>query len=472
MDRRYEVFISSTFVDLEDERAKVMRAVLQLDCFPAGMELFPAADASQWNVIQRAIDRCDYYIVLVAGRYGSLGENNLSYTEQEFDYAVKQGIPVLAFVHGNPDSIPFGKTDKNDVARQRLEAFREKVSTGRVRNTWLNPDDLAAKVTQALVNAFKTSPRHGWTRGQAAVAGDEAAAPATLSPLSPIAFNRQVRLSLQEHGSRFEELLNDALHPPSEYIASIDAQHNLSQGDYLARVKQCEDASVDLIQIATEAGYFGKEDHHRALLAATEQLSALNDIRSGYTALIKLRAYPSVLIFYAAGIAAVAKQNYALVRKFHEMRLSDPAYGRGPALTVLSPAYALDGPIQVPRPDGSRLKTPQSDRVLDAVRPSLMRLPLVNDRRCEDLFAQFEYLNALAAAVGGKVHPHYGRFLWYGADSFRGSSLAATTDSEIAEQAAEWSPFKARLFGSDLEAFKKAKAEFDQQIRHYNLVNR
>jgi len=164
MERRYEVFISSTFVDLKEEREKVMRAVLKLDCFPAGMELFPAADATQWKVIQRAIDRCDYYVVLVAGRYGSLGEDNLSYTEQEFDYAIKQGVPVLAFVHGDPDSIPAGKTDKSDDARRRLEAFRAKVSSGRMRNEWLNPDDLAAKVALALVNAFKTNPRPGWVR--------------------------------------------------------------------------------------------------------------------------------------------------------------------------------------------------------------------------------------------------------------------------------------------------------------------
>src|SRR4051812_1797855 len=105
MEKRHEVFISSTFVDLKDERDKVMRAVLKLDCFPAGMELFPASDASQWKVIQRAIDRCDYYVVIVAGRYGSLDEDKLSYTEKEFDYAVSKGIPVLAFVHGDPDAI-------------------------------------------------------------------------------------------------------------------------------------------------------------------------------------------------------------------------------------------------------------------------------------------------------------------------------------------------------------------------------
>lgn len=42
-DRRYQVFVSSTFRDLEVERQKVLQAVLEIKAFPAGMELFPSA---------------------------------------------------------------------------------------------------------------------------------------------------------------------------------------------------------------------------------------------------------------------------------------------------------------------------------------------------------------------------------------------------------------------------------------------
>jgi hypothetical protein len=41
MDVRYQVFVSSTYEDLKEERAEVMQALLELDCIPAGMELFP-----------------------------------------------------------------------------------------------------------------------------------------------------------------------------------------------------------------------------------------------------------------------------------------------------------------------------------------------------------------------------------------------------------------------------------------------
>ncbi|WP_289301301.1 DUF4062 domain-containing protein [Sporofaciens musculi] len=95
--KRYQIFVSSTFVDLKKERAAVLESILHLKCFPAGMELFPSASESQFNYIKRIIDDSDYYILLIGGRYGddSMG---LSYTEQEFDYAAGKGIPILAFL--------------------------------------------------------------------------------------------------------------------------------------------------------------------------------------------------------------------------------------------------------------------------------------------------------------------------------------------------------------------------------------
>jgi hypothetical protein len=56
MEKRYQVFVSSTFVDLKDERQKVMQTLMKMDCIPAGMELFPATDEEQFEFIKRIID--------------------------------------------------------------------------------------------------------------------------------------------------------------------------------------------------------------------------------------------------------------------------------------------------------------------------------------------------------------------------------------------------------------------------------
>ena len=44
MNKKYQVFVSSTYKDLTEERQEVIQALLELDCIPVGMEMFPAAD--------------------------------------------------------------------------------------------------------------------------------------------------------------------------------------------------------------------------------------------------------------------------------------------------------------------------------------------------------------------------------------------------------------------------------------------
>ena len=98
MDKKYQIFVSSTFIDLKEERQAVLKAVQEAEYIPSGMEMFPATDEEQFNFIKRIIDNCDYYVVIIAGRYGSLAPDGISYTEKEYDYAVSKGIRVLAFV--------------------------------------------------------------------------------------------------------------------------------------------------------------------------------------------------------------------------------------------------------------------------------------------------------------------------------------------------------------------------------------
>jgi hypothetical protein len=106
MDKVYQVFVSSTFADLEEERRIVSNGLAKAGFIPAGMELFPATDVQQLEYIKRVMDRSDYYIVIVGGRYGSLADGGVSFTEKEYEYAVEKGLPVLAFLHRDPKSIP------------------------------------------------------------------------------------------------------------------------------------------------------------------------------------------------------------------------------------------------------------------------------------------------------------------------------------------------------------------------------
>ena len=94
MNKRYQIFVSSTYEDLKEERRTVLSAVQDMEDIPSGMEMFPATDEEQFNFIKKIIDNSDYYVVIVAGRYGSIAPDGLSYTEKEYDYAVSKGIRV------------------------------------------------------------------------------------------------------------------------------------------------------------------------------------------------------------------------------------------------------------------------------------------------------------------------------------------------------------------------------------------
>lgn len=165
MSPRYQVFVSSTFRDLREERQAALDAVLELGHFPAGMEIFPAADSTPWGLIRKIIAESDYYVLLVGGRYGSSGPEGISYTEMEFDLAVELEKPVLAFLHGAPDQIPVGKSELEPEARKRLEAFREKVSVRHCKY-WANKDELKAAVLLGLVHAIRTQPAQGWVKNE------------------------------------------------------------------------------------------------------------------------------------------------------------------------------------------------------------------------------------------------------------------------------------------------------------------
>jgi hypothetical protein len=94
-EKRYSIFISSTYEDLKVERLAVQDVVISAGDFPVQMESFPAADEDQFEFIKSLIDKCDYYVLIVAGRYGTLAEDGMSYTEKEYRYAASKGITVL-----------------------------------------------------------------------------------------------------------------------------------------------------------------------------------------------------------------------------------------------------------------------------------------------------------------------------------------------------------------------------------------
>lgn len=162
---RFEVFVSSTFRDLQQERQAVLEAILEMGNIPAGMEIFPASATTPWELIESIIEGIDYYVLIIGGKYGSISEEGISYTEKEFEAALRHGVPILAFLHKEPGTLPLNNSETDEEARVKLEDFRGKVERSCHCKYWDSAEQLRAQVIVGLNFAIKTNPRPGWLRG-------------------------------------------------------------------------------------------------------------------------------------------------------------------------------------------------------------------------------------------------------------------------------------------------------------------
>jgi Domain of unknown function (DUF4062) len=159
--RKYQIFVSSTYLDLIKERQDAIKAIVDLGHMPSGMEGFPAIDMEQFEYIKKVIDQCDYYVLIIGNRYGSQAPDGVSFTEKEYHYAIKTGRVVLAFVKDLAGESP-------DLTREgkKFAAFRDHVRKTRIVHEWAAGDDLRYPVSRSLREAFEQQPKEGWVRAE------------------------------------------------------------------------------------------------------------------------------------------------------------------------------------------------------------------------------------------------------------------------------------------------------------------
>ncbi len=163
MKKKYQVFVSSTYEDLKEERAAVTQCLLDNNCIPVGMEQFPASNMSQMEYIEKMLDDCDYYILIIGGRYGSLDDDGVGYTEKEYNYAQQKGIPVMAFVNLHPEKLPNEKCEHANI--EKFKAFRDRVRNAKkLVKGYSDIGDLKANVVTAVNAAIREYPGIGWVR--------------------------------------------------------------------------------------------------------------------------------------------------------------------------------------------------------------------------------------------------------------------------------------------------------------------
>jgi len=170
MNKRLQVFVSSTFTDLVEERQSAVSAILKAGHIPAGMELFTAGDKSQLEIIKRWINESDVYMLILGGRYGSIEpESGLSYTELEYNYALEIEKPLFACVI-NDEALEIKVKDKGTSVTENenpklLKLFKKKVLSN-MSAFFDDCKDIRLCVLESLPEISVTRELSGWVSGK------------------------------------------------------------------------------------------------------------------------------------------------------------------------------------------------------------------------------------------------------------------------------------------------------------------
>lgn len=168
MKKKLQIFISSTYLDLQEEREAAVEAVLGSKHIPAGMELFRAGNKSQLETIKKWIDESDIYMLILGGRYGSIEpDSGKSYTQLEYEYALEKGIPIFAVVLKDEFLYKKAANQGNDVIKDisnpEFQKFKELVMSKMIKEVE-DCKDIKLAIKDSISELEEEYDLSGWVR--------------------------------------------------------------------------------------------------------------------------------------------------------------------------------------------------------------------------------------------------------------------------------------------------------------------
>lgn len=177
MNKKLQVFISSTYTDLIEERQAAVEAILDAGHIPAGMELFKAGNESQLKTIYKWIDESDVYMLILGGRYGSIEtKSGKSYTQLEYEYALSKDIPIFAvvlsqsFLTDKINSLGLSNTMEH-VTPDKYQSFKSLVMSKIIREVD-DCKDIKITILSTLNEFMKNYDLIGWVRNTFPIEND------------------------------------------------------------------------------------------------------------------------------------------------------------------------------------------------------------------------------------------------------------------------------------------------------------
>lgn len=166
--KKLQVFVSSTYTDLQDERQAAVEGILGSNNIPAGMELFKAGNNSQLETIKKWIDDSDIYMLILGGRYGSIEPNeHKSYTQLEYEYAISKGIPIFAIVLSDEFLQEKAKINPDIYESHNKDLYTQfkKIVMSKMVKTIKNCTEIKLAIHESISELKEECKFDGWVRG-------------------------------------------------------------------------------------------------------------------------------------------------------------------------------------------------------------------------------------------------------------------------------------------------------------------
>jgi hypothetical protein len=196
MIKKYHIFLSSTLDDLKPERQELEGIIWTLGHIPVTMGGIDIKDKTGLRLIKKNIEECDYFLALVACKYGA--EKRPSRPEMEFNHAVKAGIPVIALIIDEKARWKASKKEKEPSLIKVLEEFKDKLRNYPYE-TWASAAELRQKAQTLFVQEMNLNPRQGW------IHSDQILQPVTANELARLSSENEAlkgRLQLIKESGR------------------------------------------------------------------------------------------------------------------------------------------------------------------------------------------------------------------------------------------------------------------------------
>jgi hypothetical protein len=247
-----------------------------------------------------------------------------------------------------------------------------------------------------------------------------------------------------------------------------------SDEEFVKRVHRYEGITEVLLAIVMTGCFWGDKNQEMLWVKSIERVANAMGPWTGFSLWVELRLYPALLLWYAAGLGAIANGNYSTLAALLVKPKYDGPDSKSPLIRRLNWLAVIESSHNAPNlllaGDGRKYHFPMNEYLHRYLRPALREL-VPSDSDYDEVFDRFEYMFSLIwtdenpeNARGGWVP--LGRFVakysMFSEVLHRGPRIGEVIDAEVKRDGGDWPPLRVGLFGGSIERFRSAKQKVDR----------